>query len=140
AGAKQTGAHVHISHALALVDKVPPAGDIRRLYLARDAMSALTKSIERQPSVLAYYVRGLLNLYFNNFIFHRVPKGIADLEQARAMCDAATPPALVVRVVVSLGDGYWENDQHDKAREAWSSGASRFPDDARLKSRIVPDD
>src|SRR5207247_2086182 len=61
--AKQQGSGpaVRISLALAYVDKVPTSGDIRRLYLGRDAMNALTRSIEQKPSVLAYSVRGLIN-------------------------------------------------------------------------------
>src|SRR5262245_48032502 len=45
--AQQSGAaNAYINLALAYVDKVPPSGDIRRLYLGRDAMNALTKAIE----------------------------------------------------------------------------------------------
>jgi Flp pilus assembly protein TadD len=54
-----SGPNVHLSLALAYVDKVPPSGDIRRLYLGRDAIGEATKAIERQPSVIAYYIRGL---------------------------------------------------------------------------------
>lgn len=137
---KHSGPNVQISHALAYVDKVPPSGDIRRLYLARDAIKALTKSIELEPGALAYYVRGLINLYFNNLIFHRVPRGIADLERALALTTADTPAALVSRVYVSLGDGYWQNGRRDKAREVWSRGASRFSDHDGLKSRLSSDE
>jgi len=56
-----SGPNVYISLALAYVDKVPPAGDIRRLFLGRDAMGALTKSIEQRPCALAYYLRGVIN-------------------------------------------------------------------------------
>src|SRR5581483_2806742 len=42
---KGSGPNVQISLALAYVDKVPVAGDIRRLYLGRDAINALTRSI-----------------------------------------------------------------------------------------------
>src|SRR5262249_9398026 len=45
ANKKVTGPNVHISLALAYVDKVPTSGDIRRLYLGRDAMGELTKAI-----------------------------------------------------------------------------------------------
>ena len=85
-------------------------------------------------------MRGLINLYFNNLIFHRVPRGIADLQRAMALATADTPDALVARVYVSLGDGYWENGQRDDAREVWSRGASRFSDHAGLKSRLSPDE
>ncbi|PYQ73364.1 MAG: hypothetical protein DMG01_22600, partial [Acidobacteria bacterium] len=41
---KGSGPNVRVSLALAYVDKVPTAGDVRRLYLGRDAMNALTAS------------------------------------------------------------------------------------------------
>jgi hypothetical protein len=136
--AKQNGGpNAHISLALAYVDKVPPSGDIRRLYLGRDAMSALTKAIEKQPSVLAYYVRGLVNLYYNRFIFNRVSRGVADLQQARSMVTAATPEALVRRVYIALGDGHFKSDEAAKAREVWSAGLERFPSDPDLKERLA---
>jgi tetratricopeptide (TPR) repeat protein len=133
---KATGPNVHISLALAYVDKVPTSGDIRRLYLGRDAMSELTKAIERQPSVLAYYLRGQINLYYNNFIFHRVPRGIADLEQALRLADGNTPAPLLCRVYTSLGDGHAKIESADKAREVWSTGLQKFPGDDGLKRRL----
>ena len=114
---KGSGPNIFISHALACVDKVPAAGDIRRLYLGRSAMDSLTKSIARRPSVIAYYMRGLINLYYNNFIFKRIPAGIADLEAALGMVTADTPPALVSRIYASSGDGHWRLDERTKARE-----------------------
>src|SRR3989442_3920590 len=76
---KGSGPSIYISLALAYVDKVPSSGDIRRLYLGRDAVNALTKAIDRRPTVLAYYLRGVINLFYNRFIFNRVTRGIADL-------------------------------------------------------------
>lgn len=136
---KDSGPNVQISLALAYVDKVPTSGDIRRLYLGRDAMKALTKAIERRPSILPYYVRGLINLYYNNFIFHRIPHGIADLEKALTLETRDTPPALVARVYLSLGDGYWRIEDRVKARDAWSRGADRYPADPAFRTRLVPD-
>lgn len=136
--AQQSGSpNAYISLALAYVDKVPPSGDIRRLYLGRDAMNALTKAIEKQPTVLAYYVRGLVNLYFNRFIFNRVPRGIADLQKARSMVTDATPEALVRRVYVALGDGHFKLEEAAKAHEVWSAGLERFPADPDLKRRLA---
>ena len=136
---KDSGPNIQISLALAYVDKVPTSGDIRRLYLGRDAMNALTKAIERRPSMLPYYVRGLINLYYNSFIFHRIPRGIADLEKALTFDTPDTPPALVARVYLSLGDGYWRLEDRAKARDAWSRGAERYPADPAFKTRLVPD-
>jgi len=134
---RSRGPNVQLSLALAYVDKVPTSGDIRRLYLGRDAVNALTKSIERQPSVLAYYVRGLINLYYNRFIFHRVPRGIADLEKARSMVTSATPDGLVRRVYVALGDGHFKVGETSQAHDVWAAGLARFPNDSTLRLRLA---
>ncbi len=86
---KDAGPNVQINLALAYIDKVPVSGDIRRLYLGRDAVNALTKAIERQPSVLAYYLRGVINLFYNNLIFKRTPRGLDDLRSGPRTRDAA---------------------------------------------------
>jgi tetratricopeptide (TPR) repeat protein len=140
AGRKGSGPHIHISLALAYIDKVPTAGEIRRLYLGRSAMNTLTASIERQPSVLAYYMRGVINLYYNNFIFHRTPRGIEDLQKALSLVTPVTPPLLAARVWASLGDGYWRAEQMGKARETWTNGLARFPDARELVRRARGDD
>ncbi|MBI3492927.1 MAG: tetratricopeptide repeat protein [Acidobacteria bacterium] len=126
---KGHGPNILISHALACVDKVPVAGDIRRLYLGRDAVDSLTKAIALRPSVLAYYIRGVVNLYYNTFIFHRIPRGIADLNQALTLVTLETPAVLRARVYTSLGDGYWRLEDKVKAKDTWARGAERFPDD-----------
>jgi tetratricopeptide (TPR) repeat protein len=133
---KGSGPNVQISLALAYVDKVPTSGDIRRLYLGRDAIGALTRAIAQRPTALAYYVRGLINLYYNNFIFKRVPRGIADLEQALALTTTDSPPALILRVRMALGDGYFRLGDAAKAREVWSAAQKQFPADAGLKNRL----
>jgi len=133
---KGSGPNVQISLALAYVDKVPTSGDIRRLYLGRDAINALGKAIERQPTVLAYWARGVINLFYNNFIFKRIPRGIGDLEHALRLVDAETPSTLVARVYQSLGDGYWRLEQREKAREVWAAGSARAPSDAALRKRV----
>jgi tetratricopeptide (TPR) repeat protein len=141
ANRKGSGPNVQISLALAYVDKVPTSGDIRRLYLGRDAMNALTKAIEQRPTPLAYYVRGLINLYYNNFIFHRVPRGVADLERAKSMLGDRAPAGLIRRVYLALGDGYFRLDDLAKARAAWSAGNARAPDrafEARLAAEGQP--
>jgi tetratricopeptide (TPR) repeat protein len=133
---KGGGPNAYISLALAIVDKVPPSGDIRRLYLGRDAMGALSKSIAIRPCVFAYYMRGVINLYYNRFIFNRTDKGIADLTQALAIAPPDTPAALIVRVQTALGDGYHKMGNTAKAHEIWAAAAARFPDDPRLKERL----
>jgi len=134
------GANVAISLALAYVDKVPTSGEIRRLYLGRDAINALTKSIERRPSVLAYYLRGAVNLFYNNLIFKRIPRGLEDLRQALALVTAQTPPALTARIYASIGDGYWRLDDRPKARGVWSDAIAKFPGDPELQRRLDADE
>jgi tetratricopeptide (TPR) repeat protein len=131
-----SGPNVKINLALAYADKVPPAGDIRRLYLGRDAMNALTRSIAERPSVLAYYFRGRINLYYNRFIFHRTDKGVADLTQALSMVTNETPPPLVASVYTALGDGYFRLDDLSRARSTWSEGLTKFPADEALRTRL----
>lgn len=137
---KNRGPNILISHALACVDKVPVAGDLRRLYLGRDAMDSLTKSIALKPTVLAYYIRGVVNLYYNTFIFKRIPRGIADLEQALRMVAPDTPTILIAHVYRSLGDGHWRLDERDKAREVWKTGTARIGPDPELIRRLDDDE
>jgi hypothetical protein len=133
---KGSGPGVQISLAFAYVDKVPTSGDIRRLYLGRDAINALSRSIALRPTVLAYYVRGVINLFYNALIFHRADKGVADLTTALGMIAADTPPPLVLRIYTALGDGYVRLQNVTKARAVWAAGLSRFPGEAGLRSRL----
>jgi len=130
------GPNVHLSLGLAYVDKVPTSGEIRRLYLARDAINEATRAIERAPTVLAYYMRGQIYLYFNTRIFHRTQSGIDDLRTALSLVTPQTPAGAAAHVYAALGDGYWKLDDRDAARDAWRHGAARYPDDARLKARL----
>ena len=138
ASRKDSGPNIHISLALAYVDKVPTSGDIRRLYLGRDAMNALTRAIERRPTVLAYYMRGVINLFYNRFIFNRVGRGIADLEKALSLVNGDTPETLVRRVYMSLGDGHAKQGNMSRAREVWSAGLAKFPGEPELTKRLAP--
>jgi tetratricopeptide (TPR) repeat protein len=131
---KDSGPNVKLSLALAYVDKVPVAGDIRKVYLGRDAVNVLTKSIAQRPTPVSYYIRGLINLYYNNFVFHRVPRGIEDLEKALSLSTPETP--MIWRAYVSLGDGYWRLEQKDKAREIWRKGLALFPNIPDLHRRL----
>lgn len=134
---KGSGPDVQISLALAYVDKVPGAGDIRRLYLGRDAINALTRSIAQRPTATAYYMRGLIDLYYNRFIFNRTDKGVADLEHALAIAPADASPLLLRRIYAALGDGYFRLDQLAKARATWTAGLDRFPRDPALTERLA---
>ena len=121
------GANRYLNLALANVDKVPVSGSVRRALLGREALNALTRAIAIEPTDLAYLIRGLVNLYYDQFVFHRTDKGVADLETARRLA-AAHPQALYApRILVALGDGYWRLNQRDKARGLWREGQASFP-------------
>jgi tetratricopeptide (TPR) repeat protein len=140
AGRRGSGPNVKLSLALAYVDKVPTVGDFRKLYLGRDAINAATKSIDQRPTMLAYYVRGLVNIYYNNFIFHRVPRGIDDFKKALAMVTPATSPFALWHLYMSLGDAYWRLEDHAMARDVWAQGLALVPDSAELARRVQADD
>ena len=128
-----------INLALAYVDKVPTAGDIRRLYLGRDAMNALTQAIAARPSVLAYYMRGQINLYYNRLIFHRTDKGVADLTQALSMVTSETPPALVARSTRRSATAISGSRISPRRARSGRLGLAACPDDPGLKTRLEKD-
>ena len=87
--------------------------------------------------MLPYYIRGFINLHFDRGLFHRVDKGIADLEQARALTRPDTPLALAARVWVTLGDAYWRMKQRPRARELWAAASAKYPNDPELRTRTT---
>ena len=121
------GANRFLNLALAKVDKVPVSGSVRRALLGRDALNALNRVIAIEPTDLAYLIRGLVNLYYDQFVFHRTDKGVADLEAARRLAASHPQTAYAPRILVALGDGYWRLNQHDKARQVWREGLDALP-------------
>jgi tetratricopeptide (TPR) repeat protein len=134
------GANRYVNLALATVDKVPIAGSFRRALLGRDAIEALSRAIAIEPTPLAYLVRGLVNLYYDQFIFHRTDKGVADLEIARRLSVAYPQVRYAPRILIPLGDGYWRLNQHDKAREVWREGQASCPDVEAFRLRLAARD
>ena len=135
------GAHAFVNLALAYVDKVPVSGSIRQALLGRDAIRALSRSIALAPSELAFFVRGLINLYYDRAIFHRTEQGVADLEEARRLTVTARADApYMPRILQTLGDGYFRLDQRDKARQMWRDGLALAPDNEPLRRRLAASD
>lgn len=130
------GANRFVNLALASVDKVPVSGSIRRALLGRDALDALTRAIAIEPTDLAYLIRGLVNLYFDQFVFHRTDKGVADLEAARRLSAVHPQVAYAPRILVALGDGYWRLNRPERARELWREGLASFPGVESYRSRL----
>lgn len=133
----RSGPNVHISLALAYVDKVPVASAFRRIFLGQDAMRALSKAIDREPSLVAYYIRGLIALYYPEALFHRARGGMTDLEHAHRLLAGVTMLPAHARVYVSLGDGYWKIHDLARAVSTWKDGLNRFPADADLRARLT---
>ena len=130
------GANRFVNLALANVDKVPVSGSFRRALLGRDALDALTRAIALEPTDLAYLIRGLVNLYYDQFVFHRTDKGVADLEAARRLSARHPQIPYAPRILVALGDGYWRLHQPEKAREVWRQGLEGWPDVAGFRIRL----
>jgi len=131
------GPHAFLNLGLAYIDKIPAVGAFRRISLGNNATDALTRSIEREASDLAYLIRGLVNLHFERGFFHRTPAGVADLEQALRLAAAHPDRKYVARIYVALGDGYWRLKDRDKARATWRDGQAKFPGDERLRLRLT---
>jgi tetratricopeptide (TPR) repeat protein len=130
------GANAFINLAFAYVDKVPISGTIRQALLGRDAIRALTRAIQLAPSDLAYYVRGLVNLYYDRAIFHRTDKGVADLEEARRIASQKPKVSYMPRILQTLGDGYFRLDRRDEARHTWQEGLALEPDNEPIRVRL----
>jgi tetratricopeptide (TPR) repeat protein len=130
------GANRFLNLALANVDKVPVSGSVRRALLGRDALDALTHAIAIEPTDLAYLIRGLVNLYYDQFVFHRTDKAVADLEVARKLATVHPQVAYMPRILVALGDGYWRLRQHDKARDVWREGLAAWPETDGFRVRL----
>jgi len=134
------GPHAFLSLGLAYIDKIPAVGAFRRISLGNNATAALTRSLEREPSDVAYLIRGLVNLHFEKGLFHRTPAGVADLENALRLSAAHPDRRYVARIYAALGDGYWRLKQRDKARATWREGQTRFKEDERLRLRLTSAD
>ena len=58
---------------------------------------------------------------------------------ALSMVTPGTPQALVADVYTALGDGYYRLDQFAMARQIWSEGLAKSPDDNGLRIRLEKD-
>src|SRR5665213_2989893 len=134
------GPHAFLNLGLAYLDKIPAAGAFRLISLGNNATRALTRSIELEPTDVAYLIRGLVNLCFEKGPFHRTPDGVADLEAALRLAEPHHERPYVARIYIALGDGYWRLKNPAKAREVWRDGQIRFPANDRLRSRLTSAD
>jgi len=129
-------ANAQITLAFAYIDKVPVAGRIRQGFLGKDAIEALGRAIALDRNWVAYYMRGVINLYYAR-AFNRVRPAIADLEQALAIQKEAPRQAYHVRTFITLGDAYWKLGDLRRARAVWSDGLRAFSGDPPLTARLA---
>jgi tetratricopeptide (TPR) repeat protein len=134
------GPHASLNLGLAYIDKIPTVGAFRKISIGNNATAALTRSIQRQPSDIAYTIRGMVNLRFERGFFHRTPDGVADLENAMRLAASHLDRRYVASIYLALGDGYWRLKKRDKARETWQAGRAKFPHDQRLQMRLTSAD
>jgi tetratricopeptide (TPR) repeat protein len=128
-------ANAFLNFGFAYVDKIPAAGAITQVILANTALSHFAKSLEIEPTWIAYYSRGNAYLFWPR-IFNRTPLGIADLQQAMKIQKADKKRSYHVRAYIALGDGHWKLDEFDKAKAIWQEGLQEFPDNPSLKARL----
>jgi len=137
-GANPRAANAYLNYGFAYVDKIPASGSITQVILANSALTQFTRSIELQPSWIAYYTRGASYLFWPK-IFGRAPAGIADLEEALRIQRSAPKRSYHARTFVALGDGYWKIDDLSRARDTWRQGLQEFPGHPALQARLGAD-
>lgn len=128
-------ANAYLNFGFAYVDKIPDAGSITQVINANTALSYFTKSLELQPSWIGYYTRGNSYLYWPK-IFGRTQLGIDDLEKALEIQVSEAKRNIHLKTWISLGDGYWKNENPEKAIEIWKKGVTEFPESEELKKRL----
>lgn len=129
-------ANAYLNFGFAYVDKIPDSGSITQVLNANTALGYFTKSIELEPSWIAYYTRGNSYLFWPK-IFNRTQLGIDDLKVALKMQQQGPRLGVYVRTYIALGDGYWKMDEPDKAREIWKQGLEQFPGNEDLQKRLA---
>jgi tetratricopeptide (TPR) repeat protein len=133
-------ANAHLNLGFAHVDKIPAEGAITQVLLANSALGYFGKALELEESWLGYYSRGHAYLFWPP-IFGRVALGIADLEKATEISrKKGDRQPFYGRAWAALGDGYWRQDNIDRAREIWKQGLGMYPDDPELKARAARTD
>jgi tetratricopeptide (TPR) repeat protein len=129
-------ANIQLDLGLAYLDKIPTLGRIRQGFLGKDAINAFGDAIAIEPTWLAYYTRGFVDLFYDG-MFNRARPAVADFEQALALQRRGPRRPFHVLTFVSLGDAYWKLKDLPHAREAWADGLKEFPGDAALTARLA---
>jgi hypothetical protein len=125
-----------INYAFAYIDKIPDASGFSQPFLGRDAINTFSKALQLGPNWLAFYVRGLVYLYYKPFL--RVTHlGVEDLERALDMQRREPQRSYHVHTYISLGDGYWKMNNLPRATAVWREGLEHFAGNTALQARLV---
>lgn len=104
--------------------------------LAREARSSLSSALESDPEHWeARFTRAMLNAFAPG-ASGRQPEAIADLKRLAEAQDRVRPQPRDASTWYFLGNLYLQQQQKDKAKEAWSTGARLFPDDSRFGEKL----
>ncbi len=129
-------ANAVLNYGFAYVDKIPDAGAITQVINANTALTYFSKSLEVEPTWIAYYTRGNSYLFWPK-IFNRTHLGVSDLEEALKIQKGKEKRGHHARTYIALGDGYWKMDDPARAKAVWQEGLRQFPDNDQLKGRLA---
>lgn len=126
-----------INAAFAVIDEIPPHGNLKQGLLGRRAMERLTRALALERSDVAYYLRGRVGLFYPR-VFGVASRATRDLEAALALQRGAAPRRYHALTYVSLGDAYhYRLGRREQARALWSEGLRRFPGHPELEARLA---
>ena len=128
-------ANAYLNLGFAYVDKIPVSGMFSQLKLGKDAIAAMSKSLDLKPKWIGYYARAQVSLYFPK-VFGKAKSALADLENALALQSKRAEEPYYVKTYVSLGDAEWKLENLDRAQAIWKEGLLKFPQDPALTSRL----
>lgn len=121
------------------VDQMPGGGPLAALGLAGRAQRAFSRSIEIDPSWLAFYTRGSSFVYWPP-VMNKTLLGIADLEKAIELAGRERRQKYHSLAWTALGDGFWRLGQRAEMRAAWRRGRELYPHAAELEKRLSLED
>lgn len=129
-------ANLQLNLGYVYVDQMPGLGPLAALNLAGQAQRAFSRSIEIEPSWLAYYSRGSSYLYWPPMMKKTV-LGIADLEKAIALAEKEAWHSYHALAWTALGDGFWRLGERDQMRATWKQGRLLYPRATALEERLA---
>ena len=121
------------------VDQMPGSGPLAALGLAGRAQRAFSRSIEIDPSWLAFYTRGSSYVFWPPMM-NKTLLGIADLEKAIELAGLERRQKYHSLAWTALGDGFWRLGQRLEMRATWRRGLELYPHAAELEKRLSFED